>query len=374
MFKRLFCIVIAVLFIFNCYFASAEPLSVSAKSAVLLNAETLSVYYDKNMNEKLSMASTTKIMTAVILCENKRLDEEITVTYEMIAVEGTSMGLREDDKVSYYALLCGLLLSSGNDAANAIALSICDNFKDFASMMNKKAKEIGMKNTNFVTPSGLDSEKHYSSAYDMALLASYALKIEAIKSIVCQKSIVVEYGSPKVEHTLHNHNRLLSLYKNAIGFKTGFTKKSGRCLVSAAQKDGEVLIAVTLNAPDDWDDHILLYEYGFQKFKDYCVSDTVDLNKISVADVSLNKGDILIEKKTVSITDSDKGKITYKTYIPPFTYASQNGKKIGEIEYFCNGKYLTTSNVFLNIDTKNEKSKRDYLFEFFYNIKKLLSI
>lgn len=181
----------------------------------------------------------------------------------MLNVEGTSMGLLSGDTVTLEGLVYGMLLQSGNDAANVTAATLGGNVENFVSMMNKRAAEIGMRDTHFETPSGLDSKEHYSTAYDMALLGCTAIKNPRFAAVCSQKSAAVCYGNPPYRRTLTNHNRLLRIYDDAIGIKTGFTKKSGRCLVSAARRDGVTLVAVTLNAPDDWSDHSRLLEYGF---------------------------------------------------------------------------------------------------------------
>lgn len=173
------------------------------------------------------------------------------------------MGLRQGDTVTLYALAVGMLLASGNDAAGTAAVRISGSMKAFVAEMNRRAASLGMNNTHFVTPSGLDAEEHYSTAYDMALLARAALQNPLFAGIAASRRMTVSYGQPPYARSLLNHNRLLSLYGDAIGVKTGFTKKAGRCLVSAAEKDGVRLICVTLNCPDDWNTHAALYQRYF---------------------------------------------------------------------------------------------------------------
>lgn len=245
----------------------AANLYVSAESAVLLCAETGEVLYSKNADKSLSMASTTKIMTSLIAIEAATPDLEITVLPEMVKIEGTSMGLLPGDKVSLEELVYGMLLQSGNDAANVTAYALGGSPEGFAKLMNERALQIGMVNTNFVTASGLDDENHYSTAYDMALLARECIGNPEFAFICSQKKATLTYGNPPYSRTLTNHNKLLWKYEDCIGIKTGFTKKSGRCLVSAAKRNGVTLVAVTLNAPDDWDDHISMFEYGFSRCK-----------------------------------------------------------------------------------------------------------
>ncbi|MCX7658505.1 MAG: D-alanyl-D-alanine carboxypeptidase, partial [Oscillospiraceae bacterium] len=223
-------------------FAQGFDVSVSAASAVLIEAQTGKVLYAKNENEKRPMASTTKIMTALICLESGNLDEQFVVDSSAIKVEGSSMGLVEGDIVTKRSLCIGMLLPSGNDAANAAAIKIAGSFEKFAEMMNERAVKIGMLNTHFVTPSGLDADGHYSTAYDMALLAREALKNPDFKAICSQKNIKLSYGNPPYDRWLKNTNKLLTYYNGCIGVKTGFTDAAGRCLVSATERNGVCLI------------------------------------------------------------------------------------------------------------------------------------
>ncbi len=253
---------------------------VSAESAVLMCADNGEILFSRNADRQLSMASTTKIMTSLIAIESAMPEKEIVVTKEMVSVEGTSMGLKPGDSVSIRELVYGMLLQSGNDAANTVAYVIGGSPDGFSKLMNERAREIGMDNTNFVTASGLDDENHYSTAYDMALLAAECIKNPEFAEICRQKTAKLTYGNPPYARTLTNHNKLLWKYSGSIGIKTGFTKKSGRCLVSAAERNGVTLIAVTLNAPDDWNDHISMFEYGFSKCKSVRIG--CDLSGVAV--------------------------------------------------------------------------------------------
>ena len=243
--------------------ASQAAPQLHSKAALLVDANTGAVVYALNEHQELYPASTTKIMTALLTLEQPNLQQEFTVDETAIRVEGSSMGLRQGDTVTLYALAVGMLLASGNDAAGAAAVRISGSMKAFVVEMNRRAASLGMNNTHFVTPSGLDAEEHYSTAYDMALLARAALQNPLFAGIAASRRMTVSYGQPPYARSLLNHNRLLSLYGDAIGVKTGFTKKAGRCLVSAAEKDGVRLICVTLNCPDDWNTHAALYQRYF---------------------------------------------------------------------------------------------------------------
>lgn len=238
-----------------------EPPSLSAKSAILVEPSSGLVLYEKDARRRMPMASTTKIMTALLALENAKLDDEVTVSDIVRTSEGSAMYLKVGEKITVQNLLYGLMLASGNDAALVLAEHVGGDVDGFVKMMNDKASSLGLNDTSFETPSGLDGENHYTTAADFANLTAYALENPEFCEIVGTQSVKVITG--EMTRYLKNHNRLLSTYKGCIGVKTGFTKKSGRCLVSAAERDGITLIAVTLSAPDDWNDHKKLFDYGF---------------------------------------------------------------------------------------------------------------
>jgi D-alanyl-D-alanine carboxypeptidase len=243
-----------------------EP-DLSASGAVLMEQESGRVLFGKNHMETGRIASITKMMTAILAIESGKLDETVTASKRAVMTEGSSIYLKIGEKMKLEDLVYGLMLRSGNDAANAIAEHIGGSIEGFVFMMNQKAQEIGMRNTVFSNPTGLDDhENHYSTPYDMALLARYAMNNETYRKIAGTKLYTVEREDGMARWK--NKNRLLTeKYRYATGGKTGYTKRAGRTLVTTAEKDGMELIAVTLNAPDDWDDHIAMYEYGFGHFQ-----------------------------------------------------------------------------------------------------------
>ena len=240
--------------------------AVSAQSAVVIEKDSKRVLYNKDSQHRLPIASTTKIMTAIVALENEDLSAQIEISPAAAATEGSSMYLEAGEKMTLEELLYGLMLSSGNDAAVAIAEHFGGS-ESFAALMNKKAEELGIDNTHFTNPNGLPDDEHYSSAYDMAEITAYALNNPKFAEIVSTKTKKIEGGGKAYPRTLTNHNKLLSMCSGCIGVKTGFTKAAGRCLVSAAQRDGMTLICVTLNATDDWNDHCSLYDSLFKKYK-----------------------------------------------------------------------------------------------------------
>ena len=318
-----------------CINASAQ-VEVSAQSAVLMCANNGKVLFNKNATKQLSMASTTKIMTALLALEAAMPETEITVTKEMVAVEGTSMGLVEGDSVSLRELVYGMLLQSGNDAANTVAHVVGGSPEGFAEMMNNRAAQIGMVNTNFVTASGLDHENHYSTAYDMALLACESIRNPEFAAICSMKNARLTYGNPPYERTLTNHNRLLWRYEDTIGIKTGFTKKSGRCLVSAAERNGILLVAVTLNAPNDWDDHISMFEYGFSQCEGVTVK--IDAGVLKVAGGEKSAVPLKLAYEPVWLKGE---KCEFRLLVRPFEYAPVGeGKVVGKAVLLSDGKVI----------------------------------
>lgn len=331
---------IALIIMMLTIIASADPrLNTSARAATLYEPTTNTFLYSKNGEERLSMASTTKIMTALVAIENLELDEVVTVPRECVGIEGSSVYLEEGDKLTVRDLLYSLLLQSANDAAAVLATRIAgDNF-GFAELMNKKAEELSLLNTHFENPHGLDSEEHYTTAHDMACLAATALENDVFARITSTYKYTF-YLSDKVR-TVVNHNKLLKMYEGCIGLKTGFTKHSGRCLVSAAKRDGLTLIAVTLDAPDDWSDHKTLLDLGFNaleriNLESFCKQEfTVPVINSKVECVKcmplgLNEISVVLPRGTADI----KATVDIKPYVPA---PLKIGDKLGEIVFYNHG-------------------------------------
>lgn len=344
---------------------------VSAKACVLIEEKTGKILFEKNSAEKLPMASTTKIMTTLLCLESGGLDDEFVVDSQAIKVEGSSMGLMEGDVVTKRALCYGMLLPSGNDAANAAAVKIGGSIEKFAEMMNKRAEEIGMTRTCFVTPSGLEGEGHGSSAYDMALLAREALKNPDFCEICSQSSAKVKFGNLPFERWLKNTNKLLGMYNGTKGVKTGFTDEAGRCLVSACERDGVSVICVTLNDKNDWDDHMKMYDYGFSILK----SKELSSDEIYPMTVVGADEETIPVKAEGTITIGDDGKIMNKIYseieLMPFAYANVKlGDKVGEQIWYYDGRFIGSVPIkamknaeYKHIEEKNVIEKiKDFLF------------
>ncbi len=238
--------------------------SVSAHSALLLDAASGNVLYEKNALTRRPMASTTKIMTALVALKTAPLDTVISVPPEAVGVEGSSVYLTAGERLTLEELLYAVLLSSANDAAAAVAIALGGSIEGFADMMNATAARLGLTDTQFKNPHGLDAEGHFTSALDLARLTAYALELPELRRMV--STYKHEIPGPSGNRLLVNHNKLLKSYDGCIGVKTGYTKRTGRCLVSAAERDGLTLVAVTLGAPDDWRDHRAMLDYGFEFF------------------------------------------------------------------------------------------------------------
>ncbi len=345
----------------NLHVSALETADLSAASAVLYFPGGNEVLFEKNAYDRRSMASTTKIMTSLLALEQPSPFITTVITDEMVNVEGTSSGLRSGDVISLDDLVYCMLLESGNDAANAAALTLAESFSDFALMMNKRAEEIGMKDTCFVTPSGLDDENHYTTAYDMALLAAEAVKNDYFMSICSLNKHTVDFISSDKTVTLYNHNRLLDSYEGCVGMKTGFTKKSGRCLVSAAERNGVVLVAVTLNAGDDWNDHTKMLDYGFSLISEKEIDS--DFSSFSVP-VTGGVSECVavggaVRKVFVSAPDKE---ITRKIYLEKFIYAPvKKGTVIGYAEYICDGRVIERIPLTASFDV--EKTEHKNIFD-----------
>ena len=235
----------------------SPPPQVSAKSAALLDGATGTCLYEKNGDQRALIASTTKIMTGLLVCEAGEPERSVTVPDAAVWVEGSSMYLKSGETLTRRELLYGMMLHSGNDAALTLAISVSGSEAAFVRQMNLRARALGLTQTHFANPHGLDSGENYSTALDLAQLARAALQNEAFRTVVSTKTVSC------AGRTLTNHNKLLWRYDGCIGVKTGYTRHAGRILVSAAERDGRQLIAVTISDPDDWRDHAALLDYGF---------------------------------------------------------------------------------------------------------------
>ena len=306
-----------------------ENREVTADAFIVMEASTGRVLMGKNIHEHLAMASTTKIIGAMMVLEQPNLDEYFTVDAQAIQVEGSSMGLQEGDQVSLYALACGMLLPSGNDAANAAGVRLYGSIEGFVEAMNQRAQELGLSDTHYVTACGLDAPDHYSSAFDLAKLTRNALQNEDFAYICAQSKMQVRFGNPPYDRWLSNYNQLLELYPDCIGVKTGFTDDAGRCLVSAAERDGMTLICVTLDASDDWNLHASLYDECFVSYSMHPLPSTPA--SITMIDPEGGESELMLQpawKVSVPLKAGESARLDYTILSEPFTYAPASAGQV----------------------------------------------
>ena len=339
----------------------AQALSLSAQSAVLIDARDGRILYEKDADTPRPMASTTKIMTALVALESMDVNEIIKIPDEAIGVEGSSIYLQKGEKMTLLELLYALLLQSANDAAVAIAVGVSGSVEAFAQSMNEKALELGLTSTHFENPNGLDADGHVTTARELAILTAYALRNPIFAEIVSthKRKISGPDGGVRV---VVNHNKLLNMYDGCVGVKTGFTKKSGRCLVSAACRESLTLIAVTLSAPDDWRDHTALLNYGYENYLCEILCDEggfiETLPVVGGAQDSL----LCVNCDFVAATlPKNHGEISIKVELPHMVYAPvKAGDVVGHVTYKCDGKVIGETDIKAAYDIKQTKFKKNF--------------
>ena len=297
----------------------------AARAAIVVHPETGTVLYEKNADERLGIASTTKIMTALVVLEHCALDEPVEILPEYTAVEGSSMYLRAGETYTVEELLYGLMLVSGNDAAVALACHTAGSVAAFADRMNAKARALGMTNSAFQNPNGLNADGHYSTARDMAKLACAAMENETFRTIVSTRSAVVN------GQTLVNHNRLLRSYDGAVGVKTGYTKTTGRTLVSCAQRGTTQFVCVTLSDPDDWNDHTHLLDWAFENYEYRCVAGDTPVYAVPVLSATVELCAAVPERPAYLLIHPDD-QVALKAELPRFAFAPvEQGTQAGTL-------------------------------------------
>lgn len=344
--------------------------NVSAQSAILLEPSTDIVIYEKNANTRLPMASTTKIMTAIVALEHADPSSTITVSPMAVGIEGSSVYLYAGEQLSLEHLLYALLLESANDAAAAIAIAIAGSIDAFADLMNQKAAELGLTNTHFTNPHGLDHENHYTTAADLARIAAYCMENELFRTIVSTQRMSIPMHDTEGARLLLNHNRLLRSYEGTIGLKTGYTKRSGRCLVSAVERNGMTLICVTLNAPDDWDDHRNLFEYGFSLYTSVLLQAagtfSYSLPVIGVRSSSVN---LTNANEVRVIIPEQHGEISLTCEAPRWISGNiAKDQQIGQLIWKCDGEIIACEPLVATASVQTDVPKINFfrrLFHFF---------
>lgn len=305
----------------------------------MIDVDSGRILYEKNAEEKMRIASLTKIMTAIVAIESGNLRDIVRVPDSAVGVEGSSIYLKKGERLSLEDLLYGLMLRSGNDAAVAIAEHVGGSLDGFVHMMNEKAAMIGMTNTHFMNPHGLDdSNQHYSTARDMAILSAYALKNPEFQKIVATRVKSIPWEGEEWGRRLLNKNKMLTLYKGADGIKTGYTRLAKRCLASSATRDGRQLAVVTLNAPDDWNDSMSLLNWGFATFQPVKIvnkGDTIDPASVTVAERGANLTLISAGGLTYPLKEDELAAISSRVQLfHPRLNRSLIGEHVGFLQVF----------------------------------------
>ena len=321
----------------------AAPPHTTGQSSVLMDGGSKRILYEQNSREKLPMASTTKIMTAIVALENSKLDEKITIAPEASGVEGSSIWLSPGETHTLEDLLYGLMLRSGNDAATAIAIHIGGTVEGFAQLMNETAVKIGATDTRFLNPHGLHEEGHYTTAYDLALITAYGFQYPAFEAIVSAKYRTIPWEGHQWSRAMKNKNKILWSYEGANGVKTGFTKKAGRCFVGSSKREDMQLIAVVLNCGPMFEESTALMDYGFQHFQHVTLVEKGQ----AVEELPVVKGQqddvalIAEQEYRVPLTEEEIGQITTNIVIPDELEAPvDKGQWVGTYQIFLDHQPL----------------------------------
>ena len=355
----------------NTVFLSGSPLpDVSARSAVLMDAKSGIILGAKNPDERLPMASTTKIMTALVALENADPSKTVEVSPLAVGVEGSSIYLFSGERLTLEELLYAMLLESANDAAAAIAIEVGGSIEGFSVLMNRKADSLGLSNTHFTNPHGLDGEEHYTTARELAIIARAALENESFAKIVSTYKKTIPLNGTEGVRLLINHNKLLKNYDGAVGVKTGFTKKSGRCLVSAAERDGMRLICVTLQAPNDWQDHKAMLDHGFKSYSSRLLCHKGEVAKILPAVGGMTDHITVVTEceARVTLPSTAISRIEQRIELRRFEYAPiQEGERLGSLIFTLDGEIIANVPLIAghSVEEPPKKSFWDKINSFF---------
>lgn len=356
-------ILTTIFLILNIFSHSILAVEISSPSAVVICNESGRILYDKNAKEQRKMASLTKMMTAILLIENCELNEEITIDKRACYIGGSEAGIKPNDVITAENLLYGMLLPSGNDCAMAIGYHLGGTIENFATMMNKKAKELGLEDTNFENPHGLDSDNHYTSAYSMALITKYALSYKKISDIVATEEITVNLGS--FTKQLRNTNSLLRTYDKADGVKTGFTNGANRCLIASATENDLKLIAVVLGSDTSsirFNDAKTILEDTFSKYNLYDISNFLNIyiNIPIEKSYSNNYIDTFKDTKKIALTSEEYSKIyVSENFIDKIEAPMNAGTYIGTYTVSIEDEIIYTKDFYLQHDIL-KKTPFDY--------------
>lgn len=344
-------IISIILFANNAYFVSANSLNKyqTSKSECVMEVSSGRVLHSHNDDLKVEMASTTKILTAITVIDNFNVDTVVTVPKSATNIEGSSIYLKEGEKLSIKELLYGLMLRSGNDAAECLAQTLVKR-EDFITLMNETAKKIGAKNSNFTNPHGLSDINHYTTAYDLCLISVYAMKNQTFREIVATKRIAISNEFYDYKRELVNKNKMLFNYEGATGIKTGFTKKSGRCLVSSAYRNGMEIVSVVINSPQMWERSTELLNYSYDNYKMYKLLDKDDFNSKIYNSCDKILSIQIDDEFSYPLKSDELSGITYKIDSKSVEEFIKNPTKIAVFEIFIKNKLIFSQNVFTIIN------------------------
>ncbi len=352
--------ILVIIMILNIFmlisFADQSP-SISAQSAIVIDARTGRVLYEHNANNKMPMASTTKIMTALLAIQNNNLNDLVKVKPESTNIEGSSIYLKEGEVIKLKDLLYGLMLCSGNDAACAIAQHVGGNVEQFAQMMNNKVTELGLNDTNFMNPHGLNNQNHFTTAYDLAMISKEAMQHNTFKNVVGTKLWIAQREGDRYKY-FYNKNKVISQYEYGTGIKIGYTKRSGRCLVASSKKGELELICVVLNAPNWFNDSYRLMDYVFNKYKPTKIIDENQIFKtVPVRNGTKEYTKIIAQQKSIlPLTDKEKKQISILYSVQDYLTAPVTRKnKIGTAKIYLDDQLLDSVNMITREDIDYKK-------------------
>lgn len=360
--KKVTIILVLALFI-SCFNLSLiAPIAyASSSSEVVLEASSRRILYGSNIHARLPMASTTKAMTLLVAIEKGNLEQVVTIPKEAVGIEGSSIYLKVGEKLTLKELCYGLMLSSGNDAAVAIAYAVGKDIPGFCKLMNEKVAELGLKNTHFTNPHGLHADNHYTSAYDLAVISAQGMAHPVYREIVSTKNIKIS-GNNGTERYLFNKNKILRLYKDGNGIKTGFTKKAGRCLIASSKRDDMQLVCVLLNYPAMFERSMQLMDKVHNEYEMKCIAQpNQSICGVGVKDGTTSRvGVCLHEQITIPVKKNDSEKITAKLDLPEQITAPQKKEQsIGSLAIYVDKNLLFTGKLYTIVDIK-EKGVLDH--------------
>ena len=354
--KKIICLILFFSLVLNIYItnsikvANAENYS----AEIVMEVVTNRVLYKSNENSKKYMASTTKILTALIVIENCNLNDVVTITKETVGVEGSSIYLEEGEQITVKELLYGLMLRSGNDCAETLAVFCSKNIDNFAKLMNETAKKIGAVNSNFVNPHGLHDDNHYTTAYDLALISCYAMKNPVFREIVGTKSIDISFSTRNYKRHLINKNKMLSEFEGSTGIKTGFTKKAGRCLVSSCKKNGMELVCVVLNCPPMFERSKTLFTNLFNEYKPVKLLESDNIIDFINVDGCELKCPVSIKNDiVVPLTEDELSKVNIVyDYDKSIKKPYKKDTEIGDIKIYIENNLIFKQKVYTILDSE----------------------